>query len=263
MPATPQLELRTLHRQFGATAVVRDLNLSVLAGERLALIGPNGAGKTTVFNLISGRLAPNGGSIWLQGSRVDGRPPQELHRLGIGRSFQVSQLFPRMTVLDHLRCAVLWRHGVRATGWRPLSSFRGVTDDAQAMLERLGLQSRADLTAQALSYAEQRALEIGMACAGGSGTVLLDEPTAGMSRSESDRCVALIRQLTEGRTLLMVEHDMSVVFQLADRVAVLVDGTLLTVDTPARVRADPRVQAAYLGRAALEQAAAADPGAGG
>jgi branched-chain amino acid transport system ATP-binding protein len=239
------LELDGLTKSFGATEVLRRASLTVRAGERLAIIGPNGAGKTTLFELISGRLAPTGGQIRWQGRRLDGLPPQAVARLGLGRSHQVSRLFPRLTVAEHLRCALL-PPGRGLQFWRPASlSPPGLAD----WLARLSLEPRADVPAAELSYAEQRQLEIGLAAAGGATLLLLDEPTAGMSRSETARCVALIRTLSEGRTLLMVEHDMGVVFELADRIAVLVDGTFIAVDTPERVRADPAVQQAYLGTA--------------
>ena len=243
------LELIGIARRFGRTEVLRDATLSVRCGERLALIGPNGAGKTSLFDIASGRLAPSAGQVRLGGRRIDGLSPQAVQRLGLGRSHQVSQLFARLTVAEHLRCALLPASGEASSFWRRLSTMRGLQRDVDAWLGRLDLRARADVPAAALSYAEQRALEIGLAAAGGSPVLLLDEPTAGMSRSETQRCVALIRRIAEGRTLVVVEHDMAVVFELADRIAVLVDGRFIAVDTPERVRADARVRQAYLGTA--------------
>jgi branched-chain amino acid transport system ATP-binding protein len=215
----------------------------VRTGERLAIIGPNGAGKTTLFELISGRLAPTAGQVRWQGRRIDGLPPQAVARRGLGRSHQVGRLFPRLTVAEHLRCALLPPH-------QGLCFWRRATMDPPGLapwLARLALEPQAGTPAAELTYADQRRLEIGLAAAGGATLLLLDEPTAGMSRSETARCVALVRALSEGRTLLMVEHDMGVVFELADRIAVLVDGAFIAVDTPERVRLDPAVQQAYLG----------------
>ncbi|MEY4978686.1 MAG: hypothetical protein RLZZ352_956 [Pseudomonadota bacterium] len=241
------LQLRQVGQRFGATEVLRGLDLSVYRGERLAIIGPNGAGKSTLFNLISGRTPPSSGSIWLHGQRVDGLPPFEIHRRGLARSFQITNLFPRLSVYDNLRCATLWSLGYRYTWWRRLSQLRDANARTEHWLHQMRLHTRRDVPAMHLSYAEQRALELGITLAGGADVVLLDEPTAGMSQSETRHFVALIHEVTQGKTLLVVEHDMSVVFRLADRVAVLVNGELLALDSPAAVRANPAVQAAYLG----------------
>ncbi len=244
---TPALELRGVHKAFGRTQVVRGADLAVRPGERLALIGPNGAGKSTLFNLASGRMAPDAGEILLQGRRIDGLPAYEVHRRGLARSFQVTRLFPRLSVFENLRCAALWSLGYRYSFLRRLSGLRDANARAGSLLETLHLGHRRDTPAADLPYAEQRALELGVTLAGGSGVVLLDEPTAGMSRSETERFVGLVREATEGRTLVVVEHDMGVVFELADRVAVLVRGEVIACDTPAAVRADARVREAYLG----------------
>jgi len=241
------LELRDVHKRFGKTRIVRGASLQVHAGERLAIIGPNGAGKSTLFNLISGRDRPSAGQIRLFGQRIDGLAPHAIYRRGLARSFQVSNLFPRLSVFENVRCAVLWSLGYRYVFWRFLSGLHDANTHMQEVLELVGLAGRSDELAMHLSYAEQRALEIAMTVAGGSSVVLLDEPTAGMSQSETQACIALIRGVTVGRTLLVVEHDMGVVFSLADRIAVLVQGEVIACDTPAAVRADPLVQAAYLG----------------
>jgi branched-chain amino acid transport system ATP-binding protein len=241
------LQLQGVGKRLGASEIVRNVSLQVAPGERLALIGPNGAGKSTLFQLISGQLAPGAGHIWLHGRRIDGLAPQAIHRLGLARSFQVSQLFGGLSVFDNLRCALLWREGFRYVFWRRRGGAQAASRQVWEVLESLGLAARHGVLAAELSYAEQRALELGLAIASGCSVILLDEPTAGMSRSETEHFVPLIRRVTEGRTLLVVEHDMGVVFDLADRIAVLVRGELVACGTPQQVRAHPLVQQAYLG----------------
>lgn len=244
---TPALALHDVHKNFGATRIIRGVSLAVANGERHAIIGPNGAGKTTLFNLMSGRLAVSSGVIELRGEPIQDRAPHEINRLGLARSFQITSLFHRLSVFENLRCGLLWSKGYRYSFWHLLGRQRALNAEAESWLERLGLESRRDLPAGMLSYADQRALEIGVTIAGGADVVLLDEPTAGMDHAETDRAVALIRQTTEGRTLIMVEHDMSVVFGLADRISVLVYGQVIANDVPERIRANPAVQEAYLG----------------
>ena len=241
------LELVDLRKNFGKTEIIRGSQLAVRPGERIAIIGPNGAGKSTLFNLISGRFAPSGGEIRLHGQRIDGLTPFEINRRGLSRSFQVSNLFTRLSVFENLRCAVLWSLGYRYSFWNFLANLRDANERAEQVLAMIKLERRREHLAMNLTYAEQRALEIGITIAGGSSVILLDEPTAGMSRSETQRFVQLIREVTEGKTLLTVEHDMGVVFGLADRIAVLVYGEVIAFDTPEAVRANPRVQEAYLG----------------
>ena len=243
------LALVQLHKSFGPTQIIHPLDLMVAPGERVALIGPNGAGKSTLFDLISGRFAPSGGQIWLGGQRIDGKKPFEINRLGLARSFQISQLFPTLSVFDNLRCAMLWHQGLGYNFWRFLSRLSDTQARTQTLMQRLQLDAQANTSAQHLSYAQQRALELGMTLASDAPVLLLDEPTAGMSRSETTQFMALIDELTQGKTLLMVEHDMSVVFGLATKIAVLVQGELLAFDTPEAVRANPLVQQAYLGAA--------------
>ena len=250
------LELLDVRKSFGSTEIIRGATLQVKQGERVAIIGPNGAGKSTLFNLISGRFAPTSGRIVLDGQRIDGLKPYEINRRGLSRSFQVSNLFPRLSVFENVRCAVLWSMGHRYCFWRFLSGLDDVNRRAREVVEMIRLDRRQDVLAMNLTYAEQRALEIGITIAGGAQVVLLDEPTAGMSRSETRRFVELIREVTQGRTLLTVEHDMGVVFGLADRIAVLVYGEVIAFDTPQAVRANARVQEAYLGSVLAEQQAA-------
>jgi branched-chain amino acid transport system ATP-binding protein len=254
---TPALELRQLCKRFGRTEIIRGVDLSVNAGERVAIIGPNGAGKSTLFNLISGRFAPSSGQVLLGGQRIDGLAPYEVSRRGLARSFQVSNLFNRLSTFENLRCAVLWSLGYRYAFWRFLEQARDANARAEEVLRMIRLEHRRHALAVNLTYAEQRALEIGITIAGGADVVLLDEPTAGMSRSETTRFVELIREITVGKTLLTVEHDMGVVFGLADRIAVVVYGEVIAFDTPDKVRGDPRVQEAYLGSVLAEQQAEA------
>lgn len=246
------LETRQLTKHFGSTQIIRGIDLKVSQGERLAVIGPNGAGKSTLFNLISGRFAPSSGQVLLGGTDITGLPPYRINRLGLSRSFQITNIFHRLSVFENLRCAVLWSLGYRYTFLRSLNALRDARERAEEVMEAIGLGWRRNVPAGMLTYAEQRALEIGITIAGDAGVVLLDEPTAGMSRSESDAAVELIARVTEGRTLLMVEHDMSVVFGLADRIAVVVYGQLLACDTPEAIRDNPAVQEAYLGGHAPE-----------
>jgi len=241
------LQLKQLAKQFGPTGVLNRVNLVAQPGERIAVIGPNGAGKSTLFNLISGRLAPSSGEVWLNGVRIDGQPPYAINRRGLARSFQITNIFPQLSVFENLRCGVLWSLGYRYTFLKLLSGLTDANQRTDELLALLQLDGRRDELAMNLSYAEQRALEIGITIAGGASVILLDEPTAGMSRSETTRFVQLIREATVGKTLLMVEHDMGVVFDLADKVAVLVQGEVLAFDTPDAVRADARVREAYLG----------------
>src|SRR6267378_4718760 len=241
------IELRGVEKSFGITSVIRNVNLTVAQGERHALIGPNGAGKSTLFNLISGYMVPTTGSILLRDEVISGLPPYQINRRGLSRSFQVTNVFANMSVWENLRCAVLWAAGYRYTFWKNIDNLPEVRERTARILADINLTTRRDVSAGLLTDAEQRALEIGITIAGGADVILLDEPTAGMSRSETEHVIALIRQVTAGKTLLMVEHDMSVVFDLADRIAVLVYGEVIAHDTPERIRANAAVQEAYLG----------------
>ena len=250
------VELIDLRKSFGKTEIIRGAKLQVRPGERVAIIGPNGAGKSTLFNLISGRFGATSGEIRLRGERIDGMAPFEINRRGLARSFQVSNLFTRLNVFENIRCAVLWSMGYRYAFWKFLADLRDANDRADEVLRMIKLDKKRDVQAMNLTYAEQRALEIGITIAGGAEVVLLDEPTAGMSRSETKRFIQLIRDVTEGKTLLTVEHDMGVVFGLADKIAVLVYGEVIAFDVPEAVRANKRVQEAYLGSALADQQAA-------
>jgi branched-chain amino acid transport system ATP-binding protein len=244
---TPAIELIDVRKAFGATPIIRGVSLAIEAGTRQALIGPNGAGKSTLFNLITGKYPVSGGRIRLKGEDVTGRRPHEINRRGLSRSFQVTNIFPWLSVFENVRCSLLWALGYRYSFWHRVDTARELGERTERVLEQLGLTGRRHVPAGVLSYAEQRALEIGITIAGGADVVLLDEPTSGMSRSETEQVVQLIRQVTVGKTLVMVEHDMSVVFDLADRIAVLVYGQVIAHDTPDRIRASAAVQEAYLG----------------
>jgi branched-chain amino acid transport system ATP-binding protein len=243
------LELKDLRKNFGRTEIIRGLNLNVKKGESHAVIGPNGAGKSTLFHLISGRITPSSGNVLLNGANITRLPPFEIARQGLARSFQVTNVFNKLSVFENIRCSLLWFYGSRYAWWQRLGKLRAVNARAEEVLELIGLVHRRDTLAGVLSYAELRSLEIGITVAGNPEVVLLDEPTAGMSRSESDEAVALIRKVTQGKTLLMVEHDMGVVFGLADRVSVLVYGQILATGEPEVIRNNQEVQQAYLGTA--------------
>jgi branched-chain amino acid transport system ATP-binding protein len=250
MTAEPALRLVDVHKHFGPTPIIRGVSVDIPRGERHAIIGPNGAGKSTLFNLISGRLPVTAGRILLNGADVTDRPAFEVNRRGLSRSFQVTNIFPRLSVYENVRCGVLWSLKYRYSFWRGVDRLRDARERTERILEQIHLAARRDVLAGVLTYAEQRALEIGITVAGGAGVILLDEPTAGMSHGETAYAVELIRTLSGGRTLVMVEHDMSVVFNLADRISVLVYGEIIATDTPDRIRANPAVQEAYLGTAA-------------
>ncbi|KGF70915.1 branched-chain amino acid ABC transporter substrate-binding protein [Hoeflea sp. BAL378] len=254
MTATPTtqtaLRLAAITMSFGPIEVIKGVNLDIRAGERHAVIGPNGAGKSTLFNLISGMFAPTSGEIFLNGNSIAGLSPHLINRAGLARSFQITNIFHRMSVFENLRIGVLARHGVRYGLFRPVAGMRQVNEETAEVLARVGLESRGHDLAGDLTYSEQRALEIGMTLTTGAEVILLDEPTAGMSREETEKAIELIRTVTEGKTLLMVEHDMGVVFSLCDRVSVLVYGDIIATDTPERISANRAVQEAYLGEEA-------------
>ena len=247
---TPALELVDLEKSFGRTAIIRGVSLTVPKGERHAIIGPNGAGKSTLFNLISGRLAPSAGTVRLNGEVIAGLHPHQINRRGLSRSFQVTNIFPRLSVWENVRCAVLWSLGYRYAFLRGIEGLADVRERTEHILAEIDLIDRRRVQAGVLTYAEQRALEIGITIAGGAGIILLDEPSAGMSVAEAARAVTLIRRVSQGRTLIMIEHDMDVVFDLADRISVLVYGQIIASDVPASIKQDRAVQTAYLGTAA-------------
>ncbi len=245
--STFALELKNLRKSFGKTEIIRGISLAVPSGERVGIIGPNGAGKSTLFNLISGRFEPTSGEVLLNGRKLNGKRPFEINRMGLSRSFQITNIFPKLSVFENLRCGVLWSLGYKYTFLKFLADLDDANDRAEELMHMTRLDRKRDVLAVNLTYAEQRALEIGITIAGGANVILLDEPTAGMSRSETSRFIKLIKEVTVGKTLLTVEHDMGVVFGVADKIAVVVYGEVIAYDTPQAVRADSRVQEAYLG----------------
>ena len=243
----PILTLSGVHKSFGETQIIRGVDLELRDGERHALIGPNGAGKSTVFHLISGHYVPTSGRIHFDGHDIQGANPQHINRLGLARSFQITNIFPKLSVYENLRLAVMRRHDVQHTLWRFINSYPKVREETEHLLEQVRLAARRDAIAGELSYSEQRSMEIAMALASDPKVILLDEPMAGMSHEETDYAVELIKNVTQGRSLLIVEHDMDVVFSLCDRISVLVYGQVIATGTPDEIRNNQKVKEAYLG----------------
>ncbi len=242
------LSLDNVHKNFGGSEIIRGVNLDVIRGERHAIIGPNGAGKSTVFNLISGFYHLSDGQINLNQHSINKLEPFQINRLGLCRSFQVTNLFAKMSVFENVRCALLWPMGYKYSFWKLLGKQKALNEKAHEIIEKINMSSRSHIPVGVLSYAEQRSLEIGITVAGGADVILLDEPTAGMSSSETEQAVELIKSVSEGKTLVVVEHDMGVVFDLADRISVLVYGEIIATDTPDNIRNNQAVQEAYLGK---------------
>ena len=241
------LELTGVRKNFGRTEIIRGIDLKIPVGERHAIIGPNGAGKSTIYNLISGKYRVTEGRIHLLGRDITNQQPYEINRMGLSRSFQVTNIFPRMSVFENVRCGVLWVKGCKYSFWQFVDRRRDVQERTAEILASIGLSAKADIPAELLPYADQRALEVGITIACGAQVVLLDEPTSGMSHRETERMVGLIRTISEGRTVVVVEHDMGVVFDLADRISVLVYGEIIASDTPDKIRGNTKVREAYLG----------------
>jgi branched-chain amino acid transport system ATP-binding protein len=241
------LSLKDIEKRFGPLEIIRGVNLDIRKGERHALIGPNGAGKSTLFHLISGRIQATSGTIELNGREIQRLKPADICRAGLSRSFQITNVFRKLSVIENLRSAVFWRLGYKYSLFRMVSGLKDVNELCEGLLDQIGLERRRDDQAEMLSYPEQRALELGLAIAGGADTLLLDEPMAGMSHSETHQALELIKRVSKGKTLLMVEHDMGVVFDLADRISVLVYGQVIATGTPEEIRANEKVQEAYLG----------------
>lgn len=244
------LSLRGLRKSFGDTEIIRGVDLELGAGERRALIGPNGAGKSTLFHLVSGNLAPTSGEVVFDGQRITGWTPQRINRLGLARSFQITNIFPKLTVFENIRLAVMRHHERQYTFWRPIDRLTGLRAATEALLEKVRLQAQAATLAGEMSYSEQRSLELAMTLASDPKAILLDEPMAGMSNEETHYTMELIREVTAGRALLIVEHDMDVVFALADRISVLVYGEVIATGTPEEIRHHQGVREAYLGEEA-------------
>ena len=244
------LTLNNVRKDFGETAIIRGVSLDIEEGEKHAIIGPNGAGKSTLFHLISGLYKVSAGSITFKKSEIQDKAPYEISRLGLARSFQVTNIFQRMNVFENIRCALFWSKGYRYSFWHLLGSQKELNEQAMHVLEQIGLTDKALFPSGELAYAQQRALELGIAIASGAELIMLDEPVAGMSHSEAKAAVRLIRKITEGKTLIMDEHDMNIVFDVADRISVLVYGEVIATDTPEKIRSNSSVQEAYLGEVA-------------
>ncbi len=241
------IDVKRLHKKYGELHIIQGLDLQVLQGEKHALIGPNGAGKSTLFALLSGLIPPTSGEILLRGRNIAGMPPHLINRQGVGRSFQITNIFGNLSVLENIRIGMLARHDIRFGLALTLRGMKSINDEAMALIESVHLKEKAGVVAGVLSYSEQRALEIGLTLATDPKIILLDEPTAGMSKDETHQIIELIRRVSQGRTLLMVEHDMDVVFNLCDRISVLVYGTILTSGSPDAIRKNAKVREAYLG----------------
>jgi branched-chain amino acid transport system ATP-binding protein len=241
------LSIRGLRKSFGTTEIIRGVDLELRAGERRALIGPNGAGKSTLFHLVSGYLRPTAGAIVLDGQRIDGWSPERVNHRGLARSFQITNIFPKLTVFENVRIAVMQRYRLQYTFWRRIDGMAAIREETERLLERVRLQHQARTLGGEMTYSEQRSLELAMTLASDPKVILLDEPMAGMSSEETHYTAELIREVTAGRTLLLVEHDMDVVFALGERISVLVYGEVIATGTPAEIRGHQGVRDAYLG----------------
>jgi branched-chain amino acid transport system ATP-binding protein len=246
MPGEVLLRTEGLTRSFGTLLAVDGVAVSVHRGELRSIIGPNGAGKTTFFRLISGEMVPSAGRIWFDGREITGLPQHAVARLGIAKSYQITNVFPHLTVLENVRVAV--QGPARAFDfWSRADRLGGVRERAEALLRTVGLAEKAELLAAHLSHGEKRHLEIGIALASDPALLLLDEPTAGMSPEETDETMGLIRELAAGRTIVLVEHKMKLVMRISDRITVLHQGQVLAEGTPDEIRANEAVQQTYLG----------------
>ena len=241
------LEVKDLYKHFGNLTAVNGINLSVDKGKRHAIIGPNGAGKTTLFNLLSGRFRPSQGQILFRGQDITGMPPYRISRLGIARSFQIINVFPQLSVFENIHAVLMSKHHIRYQFLRNLKKWKNVTEETFPLLEQIGLLDKKDVLAGFLSYGEQRALEVGLTIASDPELILLDEPTAGMSMDETRQAIKLIDRVTKGKTLVIIEHDMEVIFSLADLITVRQYGEVVTTGAPEEIRKDERVKEAYLG----------------
>ena len=241
------LELKNVRKQFGPTEIIRGVNLNIKKGEIHSLIGPNGAGKSTLYNLISGVYKLSSGTIKFNNKNIENLPSYQIFRLGLSRSFQITNIFPKMSVFENVRCGLLWNMNYKYSTFKILDNNQDLNDKTNTILEQISLSNFSKEPAGLLSYADQRALEIGITIAGGAETILLDEPTAGMSKSETERATNLIRSIAKNRTVLIVEHDMGVVFDLSDTISVLVYGEVIYSDKPENVKTNQAVKEAYLG----------------
>jgi branched-chain amino acid transport system ATP-binding protein len=244
------LEVKDLHKDFSGLKVLTGINLSIEEGERHSIIGPNGAGKSTLFNIITGKYKPSLGRIFFDGEDITGLSPYKISRRGLARSFQIINIFPMMNVYQNVRNAILSKEKIRLNTFLRLEKMDRIDQETINVLESLGLIGIKDVLAGELSYGQQRALEIGIALATDPKLILLDEPTAGMTKEETKETVALIQNVTKGKTLVVIEHDMDVVFSIAHRITVLYYGEILASGTPDEIRNSEKVKEAYLGKKA-------------
>jgi len=241
------LHIQDIHKDFSGLKVLTGVDFQVQEKERHAVIGPNGAGKTTLFNIISGKFKPSSGAIIFKGKDISGKPPHVLNRHGLSRSFQITNVFQELSVFENILSGVRSRYGLRYHFFKKPRQDRNICERVESIVEKVGLTDVQDQPASSLSYGQQRALEIGITLSTEPELILLDEPTAGMTREETNQAIRMIDQVTAGRTLIVIEHDMEVVFSLADTISVLHYGTILVSDTPEKIRNDQRVKDAYLG----------------
>lgn len=245
-PEVPALRTTDLSMDFGGLQVLQGLNLEIQQGEIRSIIGPNGAGKTTLFNILSGAFAPTGGSVKVLGQQMAGASPHEFHALGLSRSFQVTRVFPQLTVQENIELARIASYPRRPGLIRQPRWFRGLSTEAGQLLEDLELVPLAERAAGTLSHGDQRRLDIALSLAAEPSIVLLDEPTAGMARGEAQATMGLLERLLKGRTIVLVEHDMDLVMRISDQVSMLHYGKLIVTGTPDEVKANPEVRRAYL-----------------
>lgn len=241
------LRINDIYKDFSGLKVLESVNIAIKQRERHAIIGPNGAGKTTLFNIISGRFKPSAGSIVFKNQDITGKPPHLLNRMGIARSFQITNVFQEITVFDNIRSGVRCHHGLRYHFFKRPGQVEGINNKTEKIVEEIGLTDVSQVPASALSYGRQRALEIGITLSTDPELILLDEPTAGMTREETAGAIKMIDRVTAGRTLVIIEHDMEVVFSLADTISVLHYGSILASGPPETIKNDQRVKDAYLG----------------
>lgn len=242
-----ELRVENLTKHFGGIAALTSVSMNVVPGERRAIIGPNGAGKSTLFNVIAGELPPTRGDVFLGDRKITGLPVHTRANMGLGHTFQRNNLFGGLTAFANVRLAVQHRQGINKSWFRPIVSFAETRERTEALLRRVGLLAQKDQLVSMLAYGQQRALEVALALASEPSVILLDEPTAGMSPAETVDMLKLIDSLPESLTLLIVEHDMDVIFSLAHRVTVLHYGQIISQGTPEEIRADEEVQRIYLG----------------
>jgi branched-chain amino acid transport system ATP-binding protein len=241
------LQIKNIRKDFSGLKVLTGVDFEVKEKERHAVIGPNGAGKTTLFNIISGRFKPSSGGIFFKGEDISGQPPHILNRMGLSRSFQITNVFQELTVFENILSGCRSRSGLRYHFFKKPSQDRKLSGKVEEIIAAVGLSDVKDHVVSSLSYGQQRALEIGITLSTEPELILLDEPTAGMTRGETEQAIRMIDRVTSDRTLIIIEHDMEVVFSLSNTISVLHYGTILVSDSPENIRNDQRVKDAYLG----------------